>query len=199
MLTLDKVSNDSILQNLVGGNLTHLLLDQTNLNGYQNKSVAEWIIRKQKQLKSSVPEIKKPIFEEDSSLPYLGKNYPLRINKNQSDNIFSFIDDEFMVDITNHMIDHNVKFQIKQLYEDWIIRMAYPILKTKVNTYSHILGVDIPEILIKSNLKSRWESLTRKGSINFNMHLVKAPEDVIDYIVLHELCHLKVEGIITRI
>jgi predicted metal-dependent hydrolase len=161
--------------------------------------VAEWIIRKQKQLKSSVPEIKKPIFEEDSSLPYLGKNYPLRINKNQSDNIFSFIDDEFMVDITNHMIDHNVKFQIKQLYEDWIIRMAYPILKTKVNTYSHILGVDIPEILIKSNLKSRWESLTRKGSINFNMHLVKAPEDVIDYIVLHELCHLKVEGIITRI
>jgi predicted metal-dependent hydrolase len=134
-----------------------------------------------------------------SSVGTSGKNYPLRINKNQSDNIFSFIDDEFMVDITNHMIDHNVKFQIKQLYEDWIIRMAYPILKTKVNTYSHILGVDIPEILIKSNLKSRWESLTRKGSINFNMHLVKAPEDVIDYIVLHELCHLKVEGIITRI
>ena len=41
MLTLEKVSNDSILQNLVGGNLTHLLLDQDNLTGYQNKSVAE--------------------------------------------------------------------------------------------------------------------------------------------------------------
>ena len=41
MLTLEEVSNDSILQNLVGGNLTHLLLDQTNLTGYQNKSVAE--------------------------------------------------------------------------------------------------------------------------------------------------------------
>ncbi len=41
MLTLEKVSNDSILQNLVGGNLTHLLLDQDNLAGYQNKSVAE--------------------------------------------------------------------------------------------------------------------------------------------------------------
>ena len=41
MLTLEEVYNDSILQNLVGGNLTHLLLDQTNLTGYQNKSVAE--------------------------------------------------------------------------------------------------------------------------------------------------------------
>jgi hypothetical protein len=41
MLTLEKVSDDSILQNLVGGNLSHLLLDQTNLTGYLNKSVAE--------------------------------------------------------------------------------------------------------------------------------------------------------------
>jgi pimeloyl-ACP methyl ester carboxylesterase len=39
MLQLEKVSNDSILQNLVGGNLTHLLLDRTNLTSYQNESV----------------------------------------------------------------------------------------------------------------------------------------------------------------
>lgn len=41
MLTLQEVSNDSIVQNLVGGKLTHLLLDQANLTGYQNKSVAD--------------------------------------------------------------------------------------------------------------------------------------------------------------
>jgi pimeloyl-ACP methyl ester carboxylesterase len=39
MLTLERVSNDSILQNLAGGNLTHLLLDRTNLTGSQNTSV----------------------------------------------------------------------------------------------------------------------------------------------------------------
>lgn len=37
---------------------------------------AEWVLRKQEQLKSMVPEIKKPTFEEGSTLPYLGKNYP---------------------------------------------------------------------------------------------------------------------------
>ena len=41
MLTLEEVSNDSILQDLVGGNLTHLLLDKTNLTGSENKSLAE--------------------------------------------------------------------------------------------------------------------------------------------------------------
>jgi predicted metal-dependent hydrolase len=56
------------------------------------------------------------------------------------------------------------------------------------------IGVNVQRILIKSNLKSRWASLTRKGSINFNMNLIKAPQDVIDYIVLHEICHLRIRG-----
>lgn len=41
MLTMEKISNDSIFQNLVGGNLTHLLLDQTNVTDFQNKSAEE--------------------------------------------------------------------------------------------------------------------------------------------------------------
>jgi uncharacterized protein len=41
MLPSEEVSNDSILQNLVGGNLTHLLLNQSNFTGYQNNSVAK--------------------------------------------------------------------------------------------------------------------------------------------------------------
>jgi predicted metal-dependent hydrolase len=98
------------------------------------------------------------------------------------------------VNIANHRIDEDARLQIKYLYEYWIIRMANPILKTNVEIYSQKLGVDAPDILIKNNLKSRWASLTRKRSINFNMHLIKAPEDVIDYVVLHELCHLKIKG-----
>jgi predicted metal-dependent hydrolase len=35
--------------------------------------------------------------------------------------------------------------------------------------------------------------MTREGSISLNVNLLKAPEDVIDYIILHELCHLKVK------
>ena len=35
--------------------------------------------------------------------------------------------------------------------------------------------------------------MTKEGSINLNVNLLKAPEDVIDYIILHELCHLKIK------
>jgi predicted metal-dependent hydrolase len=40
---------------------------------------------------------------------------------------------------------------------------------------------------------SYWGSVSRKRTINFNVNLIKAPEDVIDYVKLHELCHLKIK------
>jgi predicted metal-dependent hydrolase len=36
--------------------------------------------------------------------------------------------------------------------------------------------------------------MTKQGSINLNVNLLKTPEDVIDYIILHELCHFKIKG-----
>ena len=118
----------------------------------------------------------------------------MRINKNQSTNSLTFFNGEFLVSITGSKIDENIRLLIKNLYEEWIIGIAYPILRNRVGTYSHKLGVKVQKILVKDNLKSRWASLTRKGSINFNMHLIKAPQDVIDYIVLHEICHVKIKG-----
>jgi predicted metal-dependent hydrolase len=48
------------------------------------------------------------------------------------------------------------------------------------------------QIKIK-NQKSRWGSLTKGNVINLNVNVLKAPLDVIDYAVLHELCHLKIK------
>jgi predicted metal-dependent hydrolase len=46
-----------------------------------------------------------------------------------------------------------------------------------------------PRIVIK-NLRNRWGSITSKGILNLNLNLLKAPNQVIDYIIIHELCHL---------
>jgi len=43
-------------------------------------------------------------------------------------------------------------------------------------------------------LKTRWGSATKKGVVNLNLHLLKAPKDVIDYIIIHELCHLQIKN-----
>jgi predicted metal-dependent hydrolase len=155
---------------------------------------ADWILKKQKQYQESIPEIMIPLFEENSTLPYLGMNYSLRINKNQSTNTMKFFDGEFVVDIMASDINEERKMQIRELYEDWLKRMAQKILKKRIDIYAQKVGVNVPTASVKNSLKSRWASLTKKNSINFSMHLIKAPQDVIDYIVLHEICHLKIKG-----
>jgi len=81
---------------------------------------------------------------------------------------------------------------LKGLYENWLIEKAQDVFEDKVEKYSKKIGIRVKGIAIK-NLKNRWGSLTKSGAINLNLNLVKAPEEVIDYIVIHELCHLKIK------
>lgn len=158
------------------------------------RNKAQWILRKQNEYRNSIQEIIKPTFEENSTLPYLGKNYHLRISKNQPRNTIRFANGEFVVDVTSSDASQDTKAEIRELYEEWLKSIAYQILVRMTEINAQKLGVNVQKISAKSSLKSRWASLTRKGSINFNMHLIKARRDIIDYIVLHEVCHFKIKG-----
>lgn len=81
---------------------------------------------------------------------------------------------------------------LKKFYKNWITEKALDILGAKVEIYSKKLGVRVKSITIKI-LRNRWGSLTKSGTINLNANVIKAPEDVIDYIIVHELCHLKIK------
>jgi predicted metal-dependent hydrolase len=81
---------------------------------------------------------------------------------------------------------------IKVLYEDWLMQNTHPIFEEKVKQYSTQLAVEPSQVIIK-NLKSRWGSATKGNVINLNVNLLKVSEDVIGYVILHELCHLKIK------
>jgi predicted metal-dependent hydrolase len=147
---------------------------------------ASWILKKQKEHRETKPELIKPSFKENTTLPYFGKNYSLIINKNQATNNLEVVDGKFEVNIKSAKLSRNV---LKKLYEDWLIEKAQEIFEDKVKRHSKRIGVRVKQIAIK-NLGNRWGSLTNKGVVNLNLNLVKAPEDVIEYVVLHELCHI---------
>lgn len=65
---------------------------------------------------------------------------------------------------------------------------AKRILPQKTNSFAHKYGLFYNKLFIK-NLKSRWGSCSVQNNINFNLHLMRLPEHLIDYVVLHELCH----------
>jgi predicted metal-dependent hydrolase len=156
----------------------------------QNK--AKWILKKQKEYREMSPEVLKPTFEDGSTLPYLGKNYPLKIFTREAKNSISFADGQFIVNIWP---SKNVTAQyVEKLYEHWLMKLARPVLKNKVQSYSEKLCVTEPKKVVIKRLKNRWGSIGKNGdTINLNVNLVKAPEDVVNYIILHELCHLRIK------
>lgn len=64
------------------------------------------------------------------------------------------------------------------------------LVTQKVAEYSSKYGFDFNQIKIK-NQKTCWGSCSRKGNLNFNYKIIFLPEKIQDYIVVHELCHLK--------
>lgn len=82
---------------------------------------------------------------------------------------------------------HNIyrsEEEIKVLREQ-----ARRVLTEKTDYYKTLLGVDYQRIRI-GNQKTRWGSCSTRGTISYNWHLVLMPERIMDYVVVHELCHL---------
>lgn len=68
-------------------------------------------------------------------------------------------------------------------------KQARTILTKRTDYYKEILKVDYEKIRI-GNQKTIWGSCSGRRTISYNWHLILMPEQIIDYVVVHELCHL---------
>lgn len=67
---------------------------------------------------------------------------------------------------------------------------ALQVIPERVTHYARIIGVDYGKITIR-NQRTRWGSCSSKGNLNFNCLLMLLPDEIIDSVVVHELCHRK--------
>lgn len=71
-----------------------------------------------------------------------------------------------------------------------LVKKAKDIIPAKVKHYAEIVGVSYWRITIRCQ-KTRWGSCSSKGNLNFNCLLMELPDEIIDSVVVHELCHRK--------
>lgn len=152
---------------------------------------AHWIFNKQEEYSHIASEVAKPTYVEGSRLPYLGRMIPVRIIHEGKKDAMRLFKGEFVVTLVS--TEKTEGDTIQRLYEKWITEQAANHLVAAAKRYSEMVGVTPRRIIVK-NLRKRWGSATKDNVINLNLNLIKAPEGVIDYVVLHELCHLKVRN-----
>tara|TARA_B100001540_G_scaffold249681_1_gene225502 strand:+ start:370 stop:1053 length:684 start_codon:yes stop_codon:yes gene_type:complete len=144
----------------------------------------KWIKNKLALEKLNNVSIKRK-YENGDIFLYLGSEYSLKIKKSHKDNIY-IKDKNLIVEAKNVLSTNNIKNNIK----NWYISESKKYL-TKTNSYYEILiGVKSNKLLF-GQYKSKWGSCNSKKTISYDWRIIMAPFEVIHYLIIHELCHIK--------
>lgn len=100
-----------------------------------------------------------------------------------------FREGSFIVYINKNMDENQRYHELLEQLEQWLREKAAEVIAERTQEYSKVLGVSYNSIRIKDT-KSRWGSCSSKGNLNFSWRIIMAPTEVMDYIIIHELCHL---------
>lgn len=155
---------------------------------------AAWILKKLsyfEQIKSEIPELN---FIDGEKITLLGKKYTLKVNVSSSITASSvkLSDNSVIVNLpenTTGSLSDSVRKQLIVWYKEY----TKEVVSERVEYFSKIMDV-IPSKLVIKDLKSIWGSCTSKNVININWKIIMAPLAVVDYLVVHELTHIKIKN-----
>jgi predicted metal-dependent hydrolase len=143
-----------------------------------------WIRKKLREQSQAVtPKPKEYVSGE--SFTYLGRNYRLKVHRG-TDREVKLKGGYLEVGLPKKPKDGEIRNALVEWYEGHALER----LIEKTNRYAGIMGVTPNSISVR-DYKSRWGSCSSKGEISYNWRIIIAPHHIVDYVVVHELCHLK--------
>ena len=163
-------------------------------NRVRDRKIVEILETKERWIRNKVIQLQnqrithKREFISGESFSLFGRNLYLKVLEGGKVGT-KLIDDYLITTVRSSEIGDLRKSRIKTYLEQWYIHEAYQKLEEKVMRYSKIIRVSPREIKVR-NYKTRWGSCDNKGRLTFNFHLIKAPHEIVDYVVIHELCHM---------
>jgi len=152
---------------------------------------AQWIITKQEFINTHSQLHSEKEFVSGESFFYLGRQYQLKVLKSASKEAegCKLMGGRFFIGINGDLSDATTKGAVKEALIDWYIGRAKEKIPERVELYARQIGKWPERIEIKDQ-KSRWGSCSRNGVVRFNWKIIMAPVSILDYVLVHELCHL---------
>ena len=138
-----------------------------------------WVFEKLSVTNKTTKEIK---YENGEVISILGQPYILGIIHNAKKNSAAICGDKFIVYIS--------KGEVKTITEKYLLVVFASEIKESFDKIQKLIGLTANSVTIKKLNKS-WGRCSSKGDISISKKLVFYPKKAIDYVVLHELCHLK--------
>ena len=145
---------------------------------------AEWIAKTQRRLAKQYPNLKEKTYKPGEQFWYLGETYPLYFTDRQRP----------LLDLDGSFyLYQGAQNRAKNIFIEWYREETRQITADFIQKYVRQYHFKVNQVRITSAL-TRWGSCSGKNNLNFTYRLSMAPLDVIDYVVVHELAHLKVRN-----
>lgn len=145
---------------------------------------ASWLEKKNQLLPSG--NAAKPGLASGTTLPFRGQHLLLQKSSSCCKPAVSLCGNTLKVNLYEYASQDDTH----SLLLAWYRQQALATLSQKTTSWSRRLDVNVKKITIKDQ-KTRWGSCSSRGGISLNWRLIMAPPPVIDYLVIHELCHLR--------
>ncbi len=147
-----------------------------------------WILTQQRYFYQLLPLPIPRVFESGETHCYLGKRYRLKVVEACQKSV-KLKGQYIIIETPDKANKKKIETQLIQWYKvkaqnkfEERLHQSYQLLKSS--------GIPFPIWQIR-NMQKRWGSCTASAKILLNLHLIKAPLTAIDYVIVHELCHLK--------
>lgn len=150
------------------------------------KAKRKWIEKQQRSFQTYLPKTPPRQYIGGESFLYLGKQYMLKIEPSTAEEV-KLYQGRLVVKTLNPEATH-----IKKLLQQWYIARATILFNKLFEEQFYLFkrfGLEKPILQIKK-MEKRWGSCTPQQKIILNPELIKAPIVCINYVILHELCHL---------
>jgi predicted metal-dependent hydrolase len=133
------------------------------------------------------------VYEHGAEIPYRGASYKLAVKPTKLKRIKIEFNQEFIAHVPDALIAKDHSAEIKEALTRWMKKESKTQVEQFVQQHAPKKQLFPQTIKIKTQ-KSRWGSCGIHNDININWLLIIAPPEVLEYVVVHELCHIKVRN-----
>jgi len=149
-----------------------------------------WVRKKIAELRNAPLPPPPPRWVDGEIHRHMGRRYPLRLLSGEETGVW-LTDHELLV----HLPNPRKRDQVRKLVEEWMLEEARVLFRHRMDVLvrsTPALQLRRAPILGLRRMKSRWGSCSPRGRILMNTYAIKLPLGLVDYILMHELCHLRV-------